>query len=200
MWLFVFLTACSVSDAGKGAPGDRFADTAASESDTGDLDTSDTPSLSADAWTVRADVTVAGGVPVADGAVILVDAVDSAAQQVVCTIEAELATVASDEAPDEAEIWAWWGTAEVPAGDCASLPAQVSVGIGALDRDVRARLGADGMDDVADSLYGAFVRGDGGVYTFGYAGADENLAGTAAPSDPPPDGDYHLAPLYLLSL
>lgn len=96
----------------------------------------------------------------------------------------------------------WW-TLPVQPEDVpeAILPESIGLGIGILGPDVIARLGAAGLADATEHLYGAYVQVDGGeVATFGYGASEANLDGSLNADIPPPAGVYELSPLYLLAL
>lgn len=186
-------------------------DNAAPEDGTDDADVQDTGTIEdtgggadtpvPDGWVVEAQLALAGGVPVADGATIRVDFVEAGDDAVACTVEIDPTGVAGAASPD-ASIWAWWEVVVVPEGStCSALPETIGLGVGELHPDARARLGAAGRDDVADSLFGAYVRvNDGPLWVYGYAGTEGDLAGDDVAADPPPDGVYALLPLYVLPL
>lgn len=117
-----------------------------------------------------------------------------------CSYLAEGAiTVGSIPAVEE-RIDAWWEFDISTVADCAypGLPKRLGVGIGALDAEVRARLGTVDQEDAADRLQGAWLSNDGGVtvFPFGYA-----EAGSAEVADvPAADGLYALVPLLLLAI
>lgn len=154
-----------------------------------------------DGWIVQAVLGLAGGVPVADGASVRLDFVEAGDQAVACAVGLDPTGVAGAASPDPA-IWAWWEVDVVPEDPaCSALPDTLGLGVGELHPDARARLGAAGRDDVAASLYGAYVQvNDGPLWVYGYAGTDADLAGDDAAADPPPDGLYALLPLYVLPL
>lgn len=153
------------------------------------------------AWyAVSAELTVAKGVATVDAASVTMEVVDSDLEGVSCLVE-----LSTDElvagAPNQYGVELWWDLPVSATDSCAVLPVSLSLGIGALDSDVRARLGTAELEDVADSLYGAYLRADGGdVWSFGYAGTAADLAGDGVAELPPPDGAYLLAPLYLAAL
>ncbi|MFZ5482066.1 MAG: hypothetical protein ACOZNI_35220 [Myxococcota bacterium] len=202
--LLPFLLCAACADYALESSKDAGGDTAsgAPDSDVDDTGTYTDP-FEPDGWILRADLAVVGGVPAVEGATAAIDVVDTVAGGVACTIELDTTGLAAGEPPDEV-VWAWWTLAVVPATDepCVEpLPATLGLGVGALDGDVRAGLGAVGHDDVADSLYGAYLTvDDGTLWVFGYAGTDAGLAGETPASNPPGDGTYHLAPLYVLGL
>lgn len=172
------------------------------DNDSGSADTAEDDTPPPDGWAPLATLAIVGGLPSADGAVVDVEFVSAEEDATSCTVTLDVAALTPDVAADATEVWAWWEFDVVTADvACALLPATLGLGVGELLPDVRARLGADGYDDVADSLFGAYVRVDGGeVWTYGYAGTEADLAGDDLAAAPPPDGTYTLAPLYLLPL
>jgi hypothetical protein len=207
MRLYIFsilaLAACSPGKGGDyAAPGDGDSASEDADTDTGRDDSGDYDPVVPDGWVLRADLPIAGGVPAVDGAVVEIDAVDSVEGQIACTVALDTTGLAAGTSPDAEVVWAWWTIPVVPVDEpCISLPETLGIGVGELVGDVRAGLGADGYDEVAASLYGAFYAGDDGtLYVFGYAGTDADLAGDDDAANPPADGLYHLAPLYVLGL
>lgn len=202
-----FELAKAADQTGNGAPEDTGADPDTSADSAG-------PVYVPDAWVVRASLRIVDGLPVADGAAILIDLVDSSGDDesdeddagvVACTVTAELLGPDGAPVPDPV-VYAWWSPIAVTSSGCADfteaagLPAEIGLGIGALHPDVRARLGADGEEDVADFLYGAYIDTGVELYAFGYAGSEANFAGEAAPGEALPDATYSVSPLYLLPL
>lgn len=171
--------------------------------DVGDSDDADTglEEPVPDGWFPDATYGLAAGVPVADGASLSVVYADSTSGDIACSAALDPAGLVAGESPDEA-IWAWWeGPVTTLDSACEGLPDTLGLGIGELHPDVRARVGADGLDDVADSLFGAYVRVNGeDLWAFGYAGTAADLAGDDPAASPPPDGTYTLTALYLLPL
>jgi hypothetical protein len=170
--------------------------------ETGDADDSDTGAPTAPAWyVVRAALAVIDGLPSAAGASITVDIVDEDLDRVDCSVDLDAALVVAGPAADSSEPL-WWEVPVSPAtAPCAPIPDTLALGVGALEPDIRARLGTVGVDDVADSLYGAYLRADAGeTSTYGYAGTETDRQGDDVATLPPPDGVYQLAPLYLLPL
>jgi hypothetical protein len=193
------LTACaSNSFKGQADSATNVADTGAGES--GDQDSSPPPEPS---WfTPRAVIDVAAGVPTLSQLSILVVDVDMTT--VVCEL-AQDATLAVAEVPPDDTVSVWLVETLTPGdADCAELPSPIGIGIGVLPADVRAQLGPSGLDDVADSLFGAYVRAPESesedLAAFGYAGTPDDLAGDDAATLPAPDGQYVLNPLFLLKL
>ncbi|GEM_PF-2459819 len=126
-----------------------------------------------------------------------------------------LGVVASVETPDPS-IFHWW---QIALGDSAAacdgtdtLPSELFLGLGQLHPEVEAQLLSLGLDQVAGSLYGAYVMLDPDqaqldaqdqlALAYGYAGTLEDLAGetTARSAAPLPDGDYAVSGVYLLPL
>lgn len=184
------------SDTGWG--GDAGGDTA----DTGPNDTdTDLDEVPPDGWVLHARLAAVGGVPVADGADVRVAFVNGDAGEVACEVPLDPAGVVAGTSPEDVVALWWELPALAEAEACGPLPATLGVGVGELHASARARLGTVGLDTVADSLYGAYVRADDGpVYVLGYAGTDGDLAGDDVATTPPPDGTYTLAPLYVLPL
>ncbi|MES2642052.1 MAG: hypothetical protein V4850_21390 [Myxococcota bacterium] len=172
--------------------------------DTALEDTSDSALPADPAWyVVRADLSVVGGVASPEAATVAIDVIDADLERVNCVVDlaADLVTGATAETePDSDAVW-WDVPVRSDAAPCAILPDTLQLGVGALHPDVRARLGAVGHDDIADSLYGAWLRADGGAVTvYGYAGTATDLFGDDVAVLPPPDGLYRLAPLYVVAL
>lgn len=194
------LAGCADYALEKGAPQDAEADEGG---DADDSDHADTGSDEAapNGWYPDATFGLVSGGPVADGASITVVYGDSASGDVTCVASLDPSPLVAGDPPDET-IWAWWeGPVTTLDTACDGQPDTLGLGIGELHPDVRARLGAAGLDDVADSLFGAFVRVNGeDLWAFGYAGTDADLGGDDAAANPPPDGTYTLSALYLLPL
>jgi hypothetical protein len=200
--LLLCLGACSDNSIkGSFEPGaDTAAGTDPADTDTG-ADTEDTGAPIDPVWyTVRADLAVIDGVASGEGAVLAIDVVDADLERTDCVVTLDTSGVVAGEATDDG-VAAWWATPVTPvATPCARLPSTLVLGVGPLLPDIRARLGAVGQDDIADSLYGAYVQNGAGETTFGYAATDLDLTGDDLAAIPLPDGLYHLAPLYLLAL
>ncbi len=100
----------------------------------------------------------------------------------------------------EEDLYVWWEFTLPVTGECAvaGLPQRLGVGIGALDPEVRARLGPAGLNEKVDLLYGAWLSDDGGetVFPFGYAEGGLETEANA----PPTDDRFELVPLLLLAL
>ncbi len=170
--------------------------------DTGEEDPDSGGEPRSPAWyVVRAELAVENGAPSAQGAQVTLDVVDADLVRTDCIVE--LATdgiVAGDAATDDS-VPLWWELPVVPATEtCALLPETLVIGLGAMVPDVRAQLGTVDHDDIAESLYAAFLLLDGDAAAFGYAGTVTDLLGDDAATNPPPDGLYQLAPLYLVPL
>lgn len=184
-------------------------DTAGGATDTGGytdgdsaLDSADTGETLLPVWyTVSARLTVAGGAAVADAAEVTVIVVAEDAVTTVCEVPLDTQALAVAASPVDEVSW-WWELPVTPlASACAELPATLGLGIGELGADALARLGTVGLDDVASSLFGAYLReGEGDVYIYGWAGTEGDLMGDTTAKLPPPDGEYTLSPLYLLAL
>lgn len=184
-------------------------DTSGASSDTGGndgedsaLDTGDTGEVLVPAWyTVSARLTVVGGVASTKAAEVTAVIVAEDQVTAACEVPLDVAGLTVGKSPIP-EVAYWWELEITPAkAPCATLPASIEFGLGEMGADVLARLGAEGLDDVAGSLYGAYLREpESEVYIYGWAGTDSDLAGDTAATFPPPDGVYTLAPLYLLRL
>jgi hypothetical protein len=203
---FLLVSACADYDLSN-AKGEADDGSEPADADTGGTTDSDPDSgmddIVPDGWIVRADLAIVAGEPTPQDAVVLIDMVDSVEGGIACTVALDTSGMTAGVSPD-ADVWAWW-TLDVVALDepCAELPEAIGLGVGELLGDVRAGLGAHGYDQVAGSLYGAYLGADdGSLYVFGYAGTDADLAGDddAATEAPLPDGLYHLAPLYVFAL
>jgi hypothetical protein len=172
--------------------------------DTAPEDTSDSALPADPTWyVVRADLSVIGGVASPEAATVAIDVIDADLERVNCVVDlaADLVTGATAESePDSDAVW-WTVPVRSDTAPCANLPDTLQLGVGALHPDVRARLGTVGHDDIADSLYGAWLRADEGAVTvYGYAGTATDLFGDDVAALPPPDGLYRLAPLYVVAL
>lgn len=202
-FLLVLLCAvgCSPNRSLEGAGG-TF-DTAASDSadDTGEMDDDTGPSIEPAWYVVRADLTVADGLPVPDGAELSIDVVDADLERTDCVVELDPSGLAAATVDGAEPGSLWWELPVVPTtASCATLPTTLTLGVGSLDPDVRARLGTVHLDAVADSLFGAYFLLDGAITAYGYAGTANDLFGDDLAALPPPDGLYRLAPLYLAPL
>lgn len=193
--------ALKAEDAG-GTDGDMQDDTGSGGGDDSDTGVDTTPGLEAGWYTVRASFDVReGAATVGDASIeVLVIATDRAS--IVCTLPLNLVTLAVVESPDPEVAPLWWEVDVAPTESaCATLPGRLGLGVGALAADVRAQLGRDGLEAVAESLYGAYITADGGsLAAYGWAATKEGLAGDTAATLPPPDGTYQLEPVYLLPL
>lgn len=197
---FAVLGGCSADNALKSA-----ADESALASDTGGVDagSDDTSYVPDPAWFApRAVVGVVEGVPALRQ--LLLQIVDVDLQTVICEIVVPAESGIAAASPDPA-VALWLDVTIAPQdSDCTVPPAALGLGIGEMSGDVRAQLGPSGLADVADSIYGAFLRSPNDAETevaaFGYAGTPEDLAGDDAATLPPPDGDYVLNPLFLSRL
>lgn len=173
------------------------------DDDTGDSSDADTAPEPVPTWyVVRAELTILGGLAVADGAAVQIDVVDADLERIDCTFALPVTDLRVPAAPP-AEAGVWWELpVEAPEDACARLPGTLTLGVSELHPDVRARLGTVNLDDVADSLYGAWILVEGATEpsVYGYAGTAVDLAGDDVAALPPPDGTYTLAPLYLLEL
>lgn len=177
-------------------------DTGVEDTVTDSQEVDDTAPATSPAWyVVRADLAVAGGAPVAEGAVVSIDVVDADLERTDCVVELDPAGLRAVTVTVAEPGSLWWELPVVPVAEsCATLPSTLTLGLGSLDPDVRARLGAVQLDTVADSLFGAYLLLDGAATAYGYAGTESDLAGDNPALLPPPDGRYRLAPLYLAPL
>ncbi len=171
--------------------GDAAYDTAPESAD------SDAPA-EPDHWVLDGLLTLAEGVPGAgELRVRTVRAADDAA---VCDAAYASDALVVATAPDPS-VYAWWEGATATAPGCAGAPDTLDLGVGVLLPDLRARLGAVGLDAAGDAIYGAYVRDvDGVVRAFGAAGTEAALRGEGVATAPPPDGAYQLVPLYALAI
>ena len=205
--LLTGIAGCASYDASKEASG--AADSAASDatgttpvdSDSGDSE-SDTAVPPDPAWfAMDATVTVVGGVAVSAPATALVTVVGADLETVLCEVELDTAGVTPGPAA-VGGVWLWW-TLEVHPVDraCAVLPTTVALGLGALLPDVRAQLGAVGLDGASGSLYGAYLTvDDTSPVSFGVGGTTDGYGGVGEASEPIPDGLYTLRTLFLVPL
>lgn len=200
----LLLFGCADYDLGiaSGGKGDTAGE--AAPEDTAFADTSDSALPSNPAWyVVRADLSVVGGVASPEAATITIDVIDADLERINCVVDLASDLVTSAGAESELDIEGVWWNVPVRSdiAPCANLPDMLQLGVGPLHPDVRARLGTVGHDDIADSLYGAWLRADEGAVTvYGYAGTATDLFGDDAATLPPPDGLYRLAPLYVVAL
>lgn len=156
----------------------------------------------APAWFVpRLSLQVENGVAVATGATLSLEIIGEDLSTVLCTVDLANADLGADESP-ETDAPLWWTVSVVPENRaCAILPERLGLGIGAMVPDIQARLGSVGLSDAAVSLFGAYIQVDTEpVYVYGYAGTAADIAGETVAALPPPDGQYTLAPLYVLAL
>lgn len=180
-------------------------DTGLHEFDSGGADsaTGDTGRPADPVWfTPRAVIDLTAGLMSISQLVLIV--VDSDLVTEICDVHVDPAAGVAVASPDPAvAVWLDVTVSNSPE-DCAMLPAALGIGIGELPGDVRAQLGPSGLDDVADSIYGAFARAPNEATTevsaFGYAGTADDLAGDDLATLPPPDGQYILNPLFLLRI
>ena len=202
VWLLpaaLLLSGCADYEmAADNAKASDFADSSA----TGGSDDSSTPDgLPVAGWfAISAQVTVQDGLALSGAGTIHVEIVAEDGAEVLC--EASLAGEWLGLSGDE-DVALWWSFTHQDATLCAELP-KIHLGVGLLLPDVRARLGAAGLDGVSASLYGAYVSTASGepsdTDTFGYAVRPEDLDGSGAGTLPLLDGSYALAPLYLIAL
>jgi len=203
MRFFFLLFAAACADYNLGANKGSAAEDTADGVDATDtaVDDTDTGAAENPAWyVVRADLTVLDGVASASAAVVSLDVVDADLERTDCVVPLSSDGVTGDESAT-VDGFVWWTIPVVPVETaCAPLPDTLTVGIGAMHPDVRARLGSVGHDDIADSLYAAYLILDDAPAAFGYAGTASDLAGDDVAAWPAPDGLYRLAPLYLVPL
>lgn len=182
------------------------ADTATATAPTDTTENNDTTDTDRDpepAWfALRAVVSVLGGVPVATPAEAELTVVDADLETVICTVPLDVGGLVGGPASVTEGVHLWWTLPVTPKDTgCAPLPATVRVGVGELVPDLRAQLGAVGLDDASAALYGAFAEVDaGGVSAFGVAGTAGGFDGEGAATVPVPDGAYTVQPLFLLPL
>jgi len=202
--IFFGLLLAGCSSAYDMAKGDEasFEDTAVgggTDSDTGDLDS--VPVIEPAWYVVRASLSVLDGVASAVDSAVTLEVIDADLARIDCTVALGTDGLLAGEVDGELGVVWWYVPVEPVEPPCAPLPAALSLGVGTLHPDARARLGAVGYDGVADSLYGAWIREeDGGPSVYGYAGTAADLTGDDAAVFPPPDGLYSLAPLYVIAL
>lgn len=198
--LTAVLGGCSAEYAMDAVPGEADSDRHATE-DTAEEDP-DTGEPEEPAWyVVRADLAVVGGVASEVGAVVAVEIIDADLQRIDCVVDLAADLVSAGPVDAEAGLVWWDVSVRASPAPCAPLPAVLSLGVGALHPDARARLGTVGHDGIADSLYGAWLRADAGEpMAYGYAGTAADLLGDDPSVLPPPDGTYRLAPLYVVPL
>lgn len=199
MILVLFLSACSDNSisGNAGDPKDTASDGTGVDdtaNDSGAIEDPATP-----AWyAVNAVVALSSGAPDPATATIEVEVVDEDLVRIDCTVPLDPAALTGAEAPSD-EIYTWWTLTVAPLEEpCTTLPTTIELGLGALDPEVRARLGSVDLDDAADRLWGAWMRVDGGdLWATGYAAAASDPDTAAVP---PPDDVYTLVPLFLVPL
>ncbi len=198
--LFLLL-GCSESNlfAQEGATGgenDAGGDTAADAAE--DADSED---LGPAVWyTLEATLRIAAGAASLDGAEGRLVLAGAELDRRDCSYLAAGAIAVGSIPAVEERIDAWWEFDISTVADCAypGLPKRLGVGIGALDPEVRARLGTVDQEDAADRLQGGWLSNDGGVTVFPFGYAD---AGSEEVADvPAADGLYALVPLLLLAI
>jgi hypothetical protein len=206
---FVALTACAsaMSDAA-GAKGADMAEggggDVTSAYDSGGADSGDQDGgMPATAWSVRGTLVVADGAATVDGASLFaIGVTGDGAISYECELDLRGLYVAESTDP---AIGAWWRVDDVGASDCDGVSGGLAIGVGELDVEVRAQLGAVGLDGVADQLFGAWAAVDDGVaQPIGYADPrvdddcyDEGTCDAVA-ALPLPDSAYAVEPLFLL--
>ena len=166
----------------------------ANETDTGGED-----SFEASWYTLTAHVRIDGGQASVEDAEVHLAVSDGAGGRYDCD-SLDLATLAAASAPaSETPLYAWW-TLSLPADPgcpAGTYPTTLGFGIGALDPEVRARLGTEVPTPDATKVWGAWFSANGGeLFAFGYAAG----TGDVAADGPPPDGEYDLNPLLLVAL
>lgn len=151
-------------------------------------------------YTFAASLPIVEGAPSLEGATGRVVLADGELDRRDCAPVASTAITVGEVPEVDETLFVWWQFDLTELGECATpgLPSRLGVGIGALDAEVRARLGTVDRENDADKLYGAWLSTDDGlsVFPFGYADAGSVDAATA----PAPDGTYELVPLLLLPL
>lgn len=184
-------------DSASGATTD--ADSSGSPTDT---TTSDTALPLSPAWyAVDATLTVLGGFPVGSPGAVSLTVVDADLARVACTVPLDTSALGAGP-PGTSTVWLWWTLPVTPVEEsCASLPETISLGLGELVPDVRAELGAVGLDQASDALYGAYLLADGASnVTFGVGATEAGFDGEGAAGQPVPDGTYTLQTLFLVPL
>lgn len=186
--------------------GDDMADSAASLAgrETGITSGTDTGPEGADVpswWTLRADVALKAGLPVAKASRLQVTLLDGTLA-VLCEAEVSLQAAADTTSPDPA-IYAWWIVEPVLPTGCdgagLDLPAGLLLGVGEMHPDIQARLI---MEDTVEpaALNGAYASLDGGktLLVYGAAGPSVAWEGEGAPADKAPldDGQWSLRPVF----
>jgi hypothetical protein len=175
----------------------------ASAMDTGAMDSAADGGQPLPAWyAIRGVLEVGETGPESAVGTVQLEVVGEDLATVLCTADLDLAGLTAATTPDDPNLWMWWDLpVEVQKPPCATLPTHLSLGLGLLGPDSRARLGSVGLDGREGALYGAYAQADqADIVSFGYAGTAENLAGTTDAVEPPAPGTYQLAPLYLMAL
>ncbi len=150
-------------------------------------------------WVLGGDLTVADGALRAGGSTLTLSVVDRDLGAIACSAPVSVESSLAATTPDPAAILAWWSALAPATPDCATPPATLSLGIGALDADLRARLGPAGLSDEAGSLLGAYLALPGGTpVTFGVARPPP--ASDTATEALVPDGAWTILPLYAVPL
>lgn len=197
--LLLLVAACGADaytgDADTGQNGPPFDDSGL------DDDSADTGADVRAAWFAPAgELTVTDGLPAPAPAALRISVRGDDADDELCVVPLDVSGLVAGASPDPA-VPHWWELDLVATDPCAPLPDHLGLGVGAITPDVVARLGAVGLEEAADSLYGAYVRvDDGEVQVYGWAGTDADQTGGTPAASPPPDGTYTLGPLYVLPL
>lgn len=203
MCSFVGAAGCSadskvVSQDFETAAGDDTADDGSS--DTGALEDGESPLW----WELGAELVITGGLVDPNLSTLSVRMLNANVEPL-CDERLALLGVSEEAVTPSSEIYAWWEISpSAPSDECSdheeAPPAELLLGVGALEADVRAMLGPAGLAGVADGLNGAFISLDGGdtLYTFGVAGTAEAYAGTAgaATGAPLADGTWTVVSLF----
>jgi hypothetical protein len=199
MMPLLLLVACADYSLSKGdAAAYETADTAAADTAVDEGDTAEV--VVPDHWTPRGRLSIVDGAAVPDGAELFVDTVRVSDGAVVCAAPYDTGLLIAATPPDPS-LYQWWSGAVAAPDGCEGAPGTLSVGIGPLLPDLRARLGALGLEAAADALYGAYVSTGGTtVWAFGAAGTEAAYAGEGVADSPPDDGAYVMVPLYAVAL
>lgn len=198
----LLLLACSAAEsnlAPESGEADRdIASTDETGADSGSTDGED-DHVEAVFYSVRATLRVAEGAASTEDAAVAVALAGADQADAGCVVELAVDDLAAAEA-QEGILVGWTLPVVVGEETCGvtAFPATLTLGLGALDPEVRARLGAAGVEEPAESLFGAYLAVDGGEsYAIGYAtdGSAEDAAATGLR-----DGLYRFEPLLLVRL
>jgi hypothetical protein len=200
--LFVLLAACDAENLlAAEDESDATSDTGTAYDggvDSADED-SESDQVEAVFYSVGATLRVADGAASTEDAEVSLALAGAEQEDAGCAVPLEVGDLAVAEARDG--VLAAWTLPVVPIDETCGVtgfPGTLDLGLGALDPEVRARLGAAGVTLPAESLFGAYLGVDGGdLLAIGYAtdGVTDEAADAGLR-----DGLYELWPLLLVRL